>query len=123
MNTTPHKKILFMNSHAPFGSSQGYESQEMLLMASAFNKEISVIFIDDGVLQLKNQQHPETLDLKNYPLAYKALPMYDIHQIYVVSESLRERGLKEDDLILAVKIIKLADIHDILQTQDFIFNF
>lgn len=124
MNKTDiRKKTLFINSRSPYGSSYGQEAQEMLLAASAFNHTISIIFMDDGVLQLKNQQNPEEIKLKNYTLAYKALHMYDINNIYVVNDSLRQRGLKPSDLLLPVKLIETTEIRKIFSTQDFIFNF
>lgn len=115
------KKILFINSHSPYENFIAQEAQDMLLAANAFNHVVSIIFMDDGVLQLKNQH--ENLQLKDFTSAYKALPTYGIENVFVLEESLKTRELTVENLVLPVKLIDTNELPNILQTQDCIINF
>ena len=70
----------------------------MVLIAAAFDQDISLVFADDGVYQLTNSQDTDGIGMKNFSKTYSALGDYDIKKIYVEKESLEERGLSTDDL-------------------------
>ena len=44
-----------MNRKAPYGTIYALESLEVVLIAAAFDQDISLVFADDGVYQLTNQ--------------------------------------------------------------------
>jgi uncharacterized protein YfaS (alpha-2-macroglobulin family) len=50
------KKFMLVNRKAPYGSIYALESLEVVLIAAAFEQDVSVAFIDDGVYQLKGMQ-------------------------------------------------------------------
>lgn len=93
------KKFMFLNRKAPHGSVYALESLEVVLIAGAFDQDISLIFIDDGVFQILKNQQTESLGLKNFSKTYNALGDYDITKLYVSQESLNERGLTLEDLL------------------------
>ena len=74
------------------------ESLEVVLIAAAFDQDISLVFSDDGVYQLTKDQNTDGIGMKNFSKTYSALGDYDIKKIYVEKESLEERGLSVDDL-------------------------
>jgi len=92
------KKFCYMNRKAPYGTIYALESLEVVLIAAAFDQDISLIFADDGVYQLTNNQDTDGIGMKNFSKTYTALGDYDIKKIYVEKESLDERGLTADDL-------------------------
>lgn len=92
------KKFMYMNRKAPYGTVYALESLEVVLIAAAFEQDISVVFADDGVYQLMKGQDTEGIGMKNFSPAYAALGDYDINKIYIERESLEERGLSLDDL-------------------------
>ncbi|WP_016682733.1 sulfurtransferase complex subunit TusC, partial [Yersinia pestis] len=53
------KRIAFIFTQGPHGSSAGREGLDALLATSALSEDIGVFFISDGVLQLLPQQQPE----------------------------------------------------------------
>ncbi len=56
MNQTPSKKLLFISRHAPYGSSLARDALDAVLASSAYDQQLSLLFMDDGVFQLlKNQ--------------------------------------------------------------------
>ncbi|MEJ2418879.1 MAG: DsrE family protein, partial [Exilibacterium sp.] len=43
------KKILVVNRHPPYGSSLAKESLDAVLAASAYEQDIGILYIGDGV--------------------------------------------------------------------------
>ena len=93
------KKFLYVNRKAPHGSIYALESLEVVLVGAAFDQDVSLAFIDDGVYQLMLNQNTNGIGVKNFSQTYRALSDYDINQIYVEQESLELRGLKQEDLL------------------------
>ena len=69
-------EILLLQRHAPF-TRQGEEALNRILAASQFCENFSVLFCDEGVLQLKKIS-PERPEIKAYQDAYAAFEMLDI---------------------------------------------
>lgn len=92
------KKFCYINRKAPYGTIYALESLEVVLIAAAFDQDISLVFADDGVYQLTKHQDTEGIGMKNFSRTYTALGDYDIKKVYVEKESLEERGLSADDL-------------------------
>ena len=93
------KKFMFVNRKAPYGSVYAIESLEVVLISAAFDQDVSLAFIDDGVYQITKGQDTTGIGQKNFSKAYQALGDYDINKLYVEKESLEERGLTLDDLM------------------------
>ena len=93
------KKFMFVNRKAPYGSVYALESLEVVLISAAFDQDVSLAFLDDGVYQITKNQNTEAIDQKNFSATYRALGDYEINKLYVEKESLEERGLTIDDLM------------------------
>ena len=93
------KKFMFVNRKAPYGTIYALESLEVVLISAAFDQDVSLAFIDDGVYQITKGQDTTGIGQKNFSKAYQALGDYDINKLYVEKESLEERGLTLDDLM------------------------
>lgn len=50
------KKFMFVNRKAPYGTIYALESLEVVLITAAFDQDVSLAFLDDGVLQLKKRK-------------------------------------------------------------------
>ncbi len=109
----------------------------MVLIAAAFEQEVALAFIDDGVYQLMQNQDTSALGNKNFSPTYRALGDYDVNQIYVEQESLELRGLSKEDLMPltyededddwaekdSIHVVSSAELADIIEQQDVILNF
>ncbi|MCB1527916.1 MAG: sulfurtransferase complex subunit TusC [Hyphomicrobiaceae bacterium] len=93
------KKFLYVNRRAPYGTIYALESLEVVLIGAAFDQDVSLAFIDDGVFQIAKGQDTKSLGVKNFSPTYRALGDYGVTKLYVEKESLAERGLTEDDLM------------------------
>lgn len=92
-------------------------------MGAAFEQDLSVVYLDDGVYQLKKGQDTTDSSIKNFSPTYRALASYDVEKLYVETESMEERGLSEHDLIVPVKMISGAELTELMEQQDVILNY
>ena len=117
------KKFLYVNRKAPYGTIYALESLEVVLIAAAFDQDVSLAFLDDGVYQIVKGQHTKGIDVKNFSPTYRALEGYDIEKLYVEKESLEARGLSEKDLLVPVKIVNTQEMAELMQSQDVVMSF
>lgn len=117
------KKFMYVNRRAPHGSIYALESLEVVLIGAAFDQDVSVVFLDDGVYQLKKGQDTTDVEMKNFSPAFRAFEMYDVEKLYVDRESLEERGLSEDDLIVPVEVMNNAELGQLMEQQDVVLTF
>jgi tRNA 2-thiouridine synthesizing protein C len=118
----PVKRFLFVNRKAPHGTVYALESLEVVLISAAFDQDISLVFIDDGVYQIAKNQDTEAINMKNFSRTYRALDGYDVEKLYVEKESLEARGLKEDDLLVDVEILNSTELGKLMNAQDVVIT-
>tara|TARA_R110000751_G_scaffold55346_1_gene118612 strand:+ start:1454 stop:1819 length:366 start_codon:yes stop_codon:yes gene_type:complete len=116
-------KIAIINKSAPYGCSNGQESLDMAMAMSNFAQDVSVFFIEDGVLQLLASQNAATIDAKGYSKTFPALEFYDIENIYVCQQSLQQRGISSEQLCIPVTLIEFEDLGDLLASQQHVMSF
>jgi tRNA 2-thiouridine synthesizing protein C len=131
------KKFLFINRKAPYGTIYAWESLEVVLIGAAFEQDVSLAFMDDGVYELVKGQDTAGIGMKNFSPTYSALGDYEVTRIYVEKESLEERGLTLDDLQHlvwedededyaekdSIRLVSRAELGDVMAEQDVLFNF
>lgn len=117
------KKFMFVNRKAPYGSIYALESLEVVLITAAFDQDVSLAFLDDGVYQLAKGQDTKAAGMKNFSPTYRALEGYDIEKLYVERESLEARGLTEDRLLVDVQVLSRADMAKLMGEQDVVLSF
>jgi tRNA 2-thiouridine synthesizing protein C len=117
------KKFMFVNRKAPYGTIYALESLEVVLISAAFDQDVSLVFMDDGVYQIVKGQHTKAIDVKNFSPTYRALEGYDIEKLYVDKESLEQRGLTEDDLLVDVQVLDSAGMAQLMAEQDVVLSF
>jgi tRNA 2-thiouridine synthesizing protein C len=117
------KKFMFVNRKAPHGTIYALESLEVVLIAAAFEQDVSLAFLDDGVYQLVKGQDTRKTEMKNFSPTYRALEGYDIEKLYVEKESLEERGMTEKDLLVPVQVMSRAEMSRMMEGQDVVLSF
>ncbi|MFW2373528.1 MAG: sulfurtransferase complex subunit TusC [Gammaproteobacteria bacterium] len=131
------KKFLYINRKAPYGTIYAWESLEVVLIGAAFDQDVSLAFIGDGVYQIAKGQDTTELGIKNFSPTYSALGDYDINKIYVEKESLEARGLTVDDLMKltwedededwaekdSIQILPAKELAEIMDQQDIVLSF
>ena len=131
------KKFMYVNRKAPYGTIYAWESLEVVLIGAAFEQDVELAFVDDGVYQLCNNQDTTELGIKNFSPTYSALGDYDINKIYVEKESLEARGLTVEDLMPltwedededwaekdSIHVVTAEELKTILDDADVLLNF
>jgi len=131
------KKFMFVNRKAPHGTIYAWESLEVVLISAAFDQDVSLAFVGDGVYQLLTNQDTSELGTKNFSPTYKALGDYDINKLYIEQESLDERGLTLDDIMPlkyededddwaekdSIKVVSSAELAKIFDEQNVVLSF
>ena len=117
------KKFMFLNRKAPYGTVYALEGLEVVLISAAFDQDVSLAFIDDGVFQLTKGQNTKGVEMKNFSPTYRALEGYDIEKLYVERESMEARGLSEDDLLVDVQVKSAAEMGMLMNEQDVVISF
>ena len=117
------KKFMFVNRKAPYGTIYALEGLEVVLISAAFEQDVSLAFIDDGVYQLVKGQQTSAIDVKNFSPAYRALEGYDIEKLYVERESMQERGLTQENLLVPVEVLSGREMADLMAAQDVVISF
>lgn len=131
------KKFLYLNRKAPYGTIYALESLEVVLIGAAFEQDVSVAFVDDGVYQLLKNQDTKGIGMKNFSPTYSALGDYDVNKLYVEKESLDKRGLSVDDLMPltwedededwaekeSIHVVTSAELAEIMDGQDVVLSF
>jgi tRNA 2-thiouridine synthesizing protein C len=116
------KRFLYVNRKAPHGTVYALESLEMVLIAAVFEQDVHVVFLDDGVFQLKKNQNPNALGMKDFSKTFRALETYDIENIYVERESMEARGLTPDDFLIPVKVLDRNAMANLMNTMDVVLS-
>jgi len=131
------KRFMYMNTKAPYGTVYALESLEVVLIGAAFEQDVSVAFIGDGVYQLAKGQDTKGIGMKNFSPTYAALGDYDVNKIYVEKESMEERGLTLNDLQHlvwedededwaekdSIRLVSRAELADVIDDQDVVLSF
>jgi tRNA 2-thiouridine synthesizing protein C len=116
------KRFMYVNRRPPYGTIYALECLEVVLIAAAFDQDVSMVFVDDGVYQLKKDQDTTGIGMKNFSKTYRALDDYDVEKIYVEKESLEQRGLSEHDLIIPVEVVTTESLREIMAQQDVVIS-
>lgn len=118
-------KIDFLFRTSPHGTSISREGLDVILAATAFcdSNDISVFFIDDGVLNLINHQQPELIQQKDFIKTFKLLDLYDVEQRFICTESLHKFKLDNERLILSCEKIDRSLLIEKLNQAEKLFTF
>jgi tRNA 2-thiouridine synthesizing protein C len=131
------KKFLYVNRKAPYGTIYPLESLEVVLIGAAFEQDVSLAFVDDGVYELTKGQDTKGIGMKNFSPTYSALGDYEVTRIYIEKESLDARGLTVDDLQAltwededddwaekdSIHVVSAKELAEIMDGQDVILSF
>jgi tRNA 2-thiouridine synthesizing protein C len=116
------KKIMYVNRRAPYGTIFALECLEVVLISATFDQDVSLVFMDDGVFQLKKNQDTTAIGMKNFSKTYRALDDYDVKKIYVEKESLDARGLNDEDLIIPAEVLSSKELRELMAQQDVVIS-
>jgi tRNA 2-thiouridine synthesizing protein C len=116
-------QVAVLMRKAPYGSVYTAEGFRSMMGVGVFELDIHVIFVDDGVYALVKGQNPAALDMKPLGDGFPMLPDFGVTQFYVHDQSLAERGLTPDDLVMNVTVVDAAEVARLLETAGVVLPF
>lgn len=93
------KKVMVTVRKAPHGSIYVQEGIEVMFIFATYDMDLSVVFLDDGVLALQPGQDTKGLGIKGFMASLGALVDWEVTNVYVDRQSLKERNIAEDGII------------------------
>jgi tRNA 2-thiouridine synthesizing protein C len=128
------KKVMVTVRKAPYGSIYVQESIEVMFIFATYEMNLTVVFLDDGVLALHAGQDTKDLGIKGFMASLGALVDWEVTKVYVDRQSLKDRGIAEDAIIAIGKdddsgapirpqVLDAAEIAAMMQEQDSIVSF
>ncbi|OQK18479.1 sulfur relay protein TusC [Methyloprofundus sedimenti] len=116
------KSFLFVMQAAAYRGSKVQEVLDQVLIAAAFDQQVSMLLLDDAVYHLQKDQLSEQIACKDIAAIYRSLEIYDIENIYVEQDSLTERGLSQDELLIPITLIKRHEITATINRFDVVLS-
>ena len=98
------------------------EKLDVILTTAAFDQQVALLFLDEGIFQIYNNQHPEKQGLKETASILNTLELFDVTELYIETESLQERGLKTHHLSLPVKMYDRKNVNKLIQQFDVVIS-
>jgi len=127
------KKFMYVNRKAPYGTIYALEVLEAVLISAAFEQHACIVFIDDGVYQIKKGQDTDAIKMKNFSKTYGIIAMEKedadededldmVWRIIVEKESMEARGLNADDFVIDVEVIPSTELATIMAEQEIVIS-
>ena len=127
------KTFTFMNRKAPYGTIYALEVLETVLITAAFEQHANIVFVDDGVYQIKKGHDTKDINMKNFSPTFGIVEMEKedadededmdmVWRIIVEKESMEARGLTVEDFKLDVEVLTSAELADVLDASDCIIS-
>ncbi len=116
-------KVAVLLRKPPYGSVYTAEAFRTIMGIAVFELDICVVFVDDGVFALVKEQHPEKLDMKPLGDGFPMLKDFNVNRFVIHDQSLAERGLKPEDLVLEAELADSAKIAQILGEYEKVLPF
>lgn len=107
------KRLLSLHRHAP--GIQAREALDAVLVAGVFDQQVSLLFREEGVLQLTDIDEAMTE-------AVRSLSDYGIEEICVCRDSLDAANLTRDNLLVPVQILSPAEQTELISRQDMVLS-
>lgn len=116
-------QLLFILSHPPGSSIYAQEAFDAALAGSAFSN-IALLFVGAGCLQLiEPKLAVEAHQRKDFQRGFRALPDYDVHNVYGCEDSFNQFRLHNQALVIQPTLLTQPDISALLKSVQRVLSF
>lgn len=115
-------KIAVVLTQLPLHGIYTRESLDLIFALAAVDHQVSVIFGGDAVYQLIKADDSAELMVKDVRRSFKLFELYDIEDLYICAESLRQRKLQVNQLVLDVKPLDNQELSLLLSSQQHVIK-
>lgn len=114
---------LFILRQSPYSSQLAREALDMALAFAAFDQEVAILFMGDGVYQLLEQQSTLQHGVRNIGKSLDSLALFDIEKVFICAKSLKQRQLQDTALKPLGKKLQPREIGHLISDSHKVFNF
>ena len=93
MNALNIPYIVIKTTQPPYSTSSSVDALEAAMAASNIGIKVIFVFADDGVYQLNETQEAAIIEHKSIYKRLKALPLFDIDDVYVQATAVIARNI------------------------------
>lgn len=115
------QRFLFIIRTPPQGGLRVRETLDMVLTTAAFDQAVSVLYMDDGIYQLRQGQQAENGQSVIGEML-EAFSLYGVENVWVERESLLSRRMTLSDLVIKTEIVDRARLSALLQRFDLVLG-
>ena len=115
--------LLITLRRPPYGHSLSRAGLDLALAAAAFDQEVALLFLGDGVLQLLAEQDSSGIGLRNQGKTLSSLPLYDVETVYADAQALQRYGIPETALPATVQLLDPIAMQALLTGADHLLGF
>jgi tRNA 2-thiouridine synthesizing protein C len=116
------RKILVQCRSAPYCSSRARDAVDVAMACAAFDQQVTLLYIGDGVLGLLANQQPANDLGRSLEKLLGALRDYGLEQVHVEQEALTERGIRDGDLSIPIRRITRAELAGLYAAHDVVLT-
>ena len=117
------KSLLLILRSSPYGNGLARAGVDLALAAAAFDQDVSLLFMDEGIWQLLPQQDSAHTPGKNIARLLDSLPLYDIETLYVDGTSMVRRQLEPGQLSGNTQVLDEAELRAFVEGFDQVMGF
>lgn len=123
LNRPDSKRLLLVFRHTPYGGGLARAGLDTALACGAFDQDVAVLFLGDGVLQLQQDQEGHKIGRKDIARQLASLPLYDVDKLYVDALSAARFGLALNDHPLTTTPLSATQIRELMNEFNHILSF
>lgn len=117
------QSFLVISRSSPYGSHLARAGIDLALTAAAFEQKVTMVFMDEGVLQVLEGQDTGNSGIKNVGRMIPALALYDVEKICVDQDSAQRFGVTEESLPEGVEFLSSGSLKTLLESADQVMVF
>jgi len=117
------ESVVIIFRQPPYGTVFNAEGFRVCTGLTALDVETHAVFMDDSCFTLLKGQEPEGIHMGDLSKAISPMIEFEV-SVYVVKESLEERGIKEEELIEndEIKLISKTELSKLITEADVTFT-
>ena len=115
------KKVVILLRTCPYGMATAGEAFRAAIGLAGLDHDVSMVFIDDGVMAGIKGQNPAVIEMQDVSQAYQELPEFG-GKNYFVKECLERRNINPDDLPFG-EVIDMNRVKEMIDSADVVMSF
>jgi tRNA 2-thiouridine synthesizing protein C len=123
VNAALKKTFLFVFQHAPHENLHAKEGLDFAFSCAAFDQQVDVLFVEDGVYHLLKNQNTEAIKQKNHSASIDALSLFGIEHCFYSKTCTNKRNINKQQLLEGSQALETEQYTQLLNNYDMVFTY